>query len=127
MNVSIAKIPDSSTSTTQSGRIVVPQTKLQKAAQEFEAILLQDWMEKMNHSFLGSDDSQDAAHDTISSLGTQAVCSALAARGGVGIARMIVRQLQPAADSVAGGSGKFESGDRLIRAPNSADKQDGPS
>jgi len=71
--------------------------KLAKSAREFEAILLQSWMEKMNQSFVGLEDSQDAAHDTISSLGTQAIAGALAARGGIGIANMILRQIQPSA------------------------------
>jgi Rod binding domain-containing protein len=77
-----------------------PSSKLKKAAQEFESILLQSWLEKMNQSFVGASESQDAAHDTVSSLGTQAIASALAARGGIGIARMLLRQLQPADRSV---------------------------
>lgn len=72
-----------------------PAARLRKSAQEFEAILLQSWLEKMNQSFVGSSESQDAAHDTVSSLGTQAIASALAARGGIGIANMLLRQLQP--------------------------------
>jgi Rod binding domain-containing protein len=78
-----------------------PPGKLAKAAQEFEAILLTSWLEKMNQSFVGSEESQDAAHDTVSSLGTQAIASALAARGGIGIARMLLRQLQPAQPAAA--------------------------
>jgi Rod binding domain-containing protein len=70
-----------------------PSPKLVKAAHEFEAILLQNWLEKMNHSFPGDNSSLDAAHDTVSSLGTQAIATALAARGGIGIAKMILRQL----------------------------------
>jgi len=76
--------------------------KLAKAAREFEAILLQGWLEKMNQSFAGLEKSQDPAHDTLSSLGTQAIAGALAARGGIGIADMILHQLQartPAADT----------------------------
>jgi Rod binding domain-containing protein len=71
-----------------------PSPKLIKAAHEFESILLQSWMEKMNKSFLGTEESQDPAHDTVSSLGTQAIATALSARGGIGIADMILRQLQ---------------------------------
>ena len=77
-----------------------PASKLTKAAQEFEAVLLQSWLEKMNQSFIGASESQDAAHDTVSSLGTQAIAVALAARGGIGIARMLLRQLQPVRDKV---------------------------
>jgi len=67
--------------------------KLVKSAREFEAILLQDWLEKMNQSVAGLEENQDAAHDTLSVLGTQAIARALADRGGIGIARMILRQL----------------------------------
>jgi len=72
-----------------------PSSQLKKSAQEFESILLESWLEKMNQSFVGSSESQDPAHDTVSSLGTQAIASALAARGGIGIAAMLLRQLQP--------------------------------
>ena len=82
--------------------------KLTKAAHEFEAILLQDWLEKMNKSFAGLEQGPDPAHDTISSMGTQAIAGALAARGGIGIANMILRQLQSAASSV-GDTGKGEA------------------
>jgi len=70
-----------------------PPDKLAKSAREFEAILLEEWLEKMNQSFVGPEASQDPAHDTISSLGSQAIATALAARGGIGIASMILRQL----------------------------------
>ncbi len=68
--------------------------KLVKAARDFEALLLESWLEKMNQSFVGESASLDPAHDTLSSLGSQAIASALAARGGIGIANMVLRQLQ---------------------------------
>ena len=74
----------------------VAPSKLAKSAREFEAILLQSWLEKMNQSFVGTEESQDPAHDTVSSLGTQAIATALSARGGIGIADMLLRQLQRA-------------------------------
>jgi Rod binding domain-containing protein len=72
-------------------------SKLTKAAQEFESLLLQSWLEKMNEGFVGACESTDPAHNTVNSLGTQAIASALAARGGIGLAAMILRQLQPPA------------------------------
>ena len=69
-------------------------SKLEQSAREFESILLQSWLEKMNQSFVGASASQDPAHDTVSSLGSQAIASALAARGGIGIAAMLLRHLQ---------------------------------
>jgi len=71
-----------------------PSPRLVKAAHEFEAILLQSWMEKMNQSFVGESGSLDPGHDTMSSLGTQAIAQALSARGGIGIASMILRQIE---------------------------------
>ena len=65
--------------------------KLTKAAQEFEGVLLSTLLEEFQKSSLdASDASQGAGSETLRSLGTQAVAQALAARGGLGIARMIV-------------------------------------
>lgn len=74
-----------------------PSPKLKKAAQEFEAILLTQWLEKMQQSFSDSEQSGDPAHETLSSFGTQAVATALSERGGIGIARMLLRQLKTTA------------------------------
>ncbi len=84
------------------GTGAAPSPKLVKAAHEFEAILLQSWLEKMNQSFVGESGSQDPAHDTVSSLGTEAIAQALAARGGIGIAKMILRQLSRQAPATEG-------------------------
>ena len=78
-----------------------PSPKLVKAAHEFEAILLQSWLEKMNQSFVGEGGSLDPGHDTMSSLGTQAIAQAMSARGGIGIASVILRQLQRHAEPEA--------------------------
>ncbi len=100
---------------TVAGSGTQPSSNLKKSAQEFESILLQSWLEKMNQSFVGSSESQDAAHDTVSSLGTQAIASALAARGGVGIAAMLLRQLAPK----EGDQGNFASSSTgLPKAPS---------
>jgi len=65
--------------------------KLTKAAQEFEGVLLSTLLEEFQKSSLDpSGASQGAGSETLRSLGTQAVAQALAARGGLGIARMIV-------------------------------------
>jgi Rod binding domain-containing protein len=70
--------------------------KLKKAAQEFEGVLLSSWLEEMQKSSLGSSDTgQDAGAETLRSLGTQAVALALAQRGGLGIAQMIVHHFSP--------------------------------
>jgi Rod binding domain-containing protein len=66
--------------------------KLTRVAQEFEGILLSSWLEEVQKDSLDpSGVSLGAGSETLRSLGTQAVAQALAQRGGVGIARMIVR------------------------------------
>jgi Rod binding domain-containing protein len=65
--------------------------KLTKAAREFEGILLSTLLEEVQKSSLDpSDAGQEAGSETLRSLGTQALAQALADRGGLGIARMII-------------------------------------
>jgi Rod binding domain-containing protein len=65
--------------------------KLSKAAQEFEGVLLSSWLEEMQKSSLApSETDLGGGSETLRSLGNQAVALALAQRGGLGIARMIV-------------------------------------
>ena len=69
------------------------QRKLKKAASDFEAMLLDKWWSSMKQSGLGSDDGSDPGHDTLDEMGMQAMSSAVAARGGLGIASMLVHSL----------------------------------
>jgi len=69
--------------------------KLARVAQEFEGILLSSWLKEVQKDSLDpSGASLGAGSETMRSLGTQAVAQALAQRGGVGIARMIVRHFR---------------------------------
>jgi Rod binding domain-containing protein len=69
--------------------------KLKKAAQEFEGVLLSSWLEEMQKSSLApSGTGQEAGAETLRSLGSQAVGLALAQRGGLGIAQMIVHHFR---------------------------------
>ena len=64
------------------------------AAHEFEAVLLNTLLGSLEHSFAslpGKD--PEAGSDNYQYLGMQALASTLAARGGVGIASLIVRNL----------------------------------
>jgi Rod binding domain-containing protein len=68
--------------------------KLKKAASEFEAMLLTKWWSSMKQSGLGGDDdSMDPGHDTLDQLGMQAMSTAVASRGGLGIGAMLVHSL----------------------------------
>ena len=70
-----------------------PSPKLVKAAQDFEAILLSTWLDKLEESYAGEDDATDPGHSTLAAMGTEAIASALAARGGIGIAKMLLQHL----------------------------------
>jgi len=77
--------------------------KLTKAAQEFEGVLISSWLEEVQKSSLDpSGTGQEAGSETLRSLGTQAVAQALAQRGGLGIARMIVQHFSPTLASQPG-------------------------
>jgi Rod binding domain-containing protein len=70
--------------------------KLKKVAQDFEGILLASLLDEAQKGSLDpSPTSLGAGSETLRSLGSQAVAQALAERGGVGIARMIVHHFSP--------------------------------
>ena len=70
--------------------------KLRRAAQAFEGILLEQLLGGFTagpSSLAGQ--AAMAGSQTINSLAIEAVATALAQRGGLGIARMVMRQLEP--------------------------------
>lgn len=69
-------------------------TGLKKAAQEFESMLLSNLLESMKQGFGGEEESQDAGHSAFSNMGTQALAQAVVARGGIGIAKLMLGKLQ---------------------------------
>jgi Rod binding domain-containing protein len=71
--------------------------KLQRATEEFEAILLSSWWEQMQKSFpAASESEQEPGFDTLRELSYRALAVALASRGGIGVASLMLRQLEPA-------------------------------
>ena len=74
------------------------QAKLVDAAQQFEAMMLQEMLKPMRggkDSWAGDDKSDsDSASDTISSLGTEAFAKAISKGGGFGIARQVISQVK---------------------------------
>lgn len=73
--------------------------KIDKAARDFESILLGEWLEKAEKSFAtlpGGDPSEntDPGHDQFQSLGCQFLSGALSKAGGIGIAAMISKRLK---------------------------------
>lgn len=90
-------------SATASSAASMEHRKLTDAAQQFEGMLLQEMLKPMKeHGFCegdGEDDksSQDGASgfgDTLSSYGTEAMATAIAKGGGLGIAKRVVEQVE---------------------------------
>src|SRR5271169_4183961 len=77
------------------------------ATHEFEAVLLNTLLGSLEHSFaaLPGKDSE-AGSDNYQYLGMQALASSLAARGGVGIASMIVHSLSHPEGGEESGQGR---------------------
>jgi Rod binding domain-containing protein len=72
-----------------------PARKAEKAAADFEGILLASVMESLAKTFAGASDATPGMQD-YSYMGSQALASAVAAHGGIGIARLILRQWRDA-------------------------------
>ena len=69
--------------------------KLTKVAKQFEGILLSTLLQEVQKGTLDpSDGGLGAGSETLSSLGTEAVAEAIAQKGGLGIARMIVNHFR---------------------------------
>jgi Rod binding domain-containing protein len=72
--------------------------KAEKAARDFESVLLGQWLEQAEKSFAtvpGGDPNQetDPGHDQLQSIALQSLASNLTKSGGLGIASMIVKHL----------------------------------
>jgi Rod binding domain-containing protein len=68
--------------------------KITQAAQQFEALLLNTLLRPLEDSFSALPGTrQDPGADSFSSLATESLSGALAAHGGLGIAKIIVHKL----------------------------------
>ena len=70
--------------------------KLTKAAQEFEGMLISQLLGGFTSGFSSlSGDTPLAGSDTLNSLAVQTLSTAMAGRGGFGVGKMLVDQLEP--------------------------------
>ena len=70
--------------------------KNEKAARDFEALLLTPVLDSLQKTFAGdSGDSKTTGASDYRQMGSQALAQAIAARGGIGIAQLVLRHLQP--------------------------------
>lgn len=78
--------------------------RLSKAAVEFEAVLLGQWLESAERSFgtvPGSEEDEDAGGQQMHSFAMQSLAHALAARDTLGIAKTVQQGLEQAAGGSA--------------------------
>ena len=99
------------------------ESKLQKSAQQFEAILIAKWLEEAEASFAKlpgeeNDPDADPGQDQFRSLAQQFLAESISSAGGLGIASMIVRHLQPSDQQ--GIENKHVNGAREPRPPAAA-------
>jgi Rod binding domain-containing protein len=83
--------------------------KIAKGAQQFEAMLLTTWMQQAEQSMAtvpGAEDDEDqAGREQMMSFGTQSLADAIAASGGLGIAKMISKAMHAQAEKAESASG----------------------
>ncbi len=87
------------------GADAAKQAKLAGAAQQFEAMMMQELLKPFsNRQDSWGIDSQDgdAGSDTMSSFGTEALAKAIAKNGGLGIAKQVIRQVTQEDQQVSG-------------------------
>jgi flagellar protein FlgJ len=101
---------------------VADHRKLTDAAQQFEGMLLQEMLKPMKeHGFCqeeGEDDNKEEGSgfgDTLSSYGTEAVATAIAKGGGLGIAKRVVEQVE--GEKAAHEAGIGGAGSKLQESP----------
>jgi len=100
MNITLAStsIPPPATSLPNAKAVA----KNEKAARDFEALLLTPVLDALQKTFSGSAEDKTTGASDYRQMGSQALAQAIAARGGIGIAKLVLQHLQP--PKVSGGS-----------------------
>jgi Rod binding domain-containing protein len=70
-------------------------SKVQKAAQDFEALMISTLWKSMREESNESGEEQDAANQTLGDWGMSVAANSLAKWGGLGIGKMIIHSLTP--------------------------------
>lgn len=90
--------------------------KIEKSARDFESILLGSWLQQAEQSFgsvPGEDDDDDAdadaGKDQFQGIAMQSLGNSMTAAGGIGITKMIAKQLHKAEEARLEGATKVPS------------------
>ena len=95
--------PKANQSVRGTGSAATENTKIEKSAKDFESILLGSWLQQAEQSFGtvpggDGDDDSDPGKDQFQGMAMQSLGTSMTAAGGIGIAKMISRQLHKAED-----------------------------
>ena len=88
----------------QAASVATENSKIEKSAKDFESILLGSWLQQAEQSF-GSvpggdgDDDEDSGKEQFQGFAMQSLGTSMTASGGIGIAKMISKQLHKAEDA----------------------------
>ena len=111
--------------TTHADKLLAPgsssteNAKIEKSAKDFESILLGSWLQQAEQSF-GSlpggddDDDADSGKEQFQGIAMQSLGTSMTASGGIGIAKMIAKQLHKAEDAAGAAAAKSPPGPRQI-------------
>ena len=92
--------------------------KIEKSAKDFESLLLSGWLTQAEQSFAklpggDDDDDADAGKEQFQGIAMQSLGTSLTEAGGIGLAKMIAKQLhttddaRAASEAAAKGAGKL--------------------
>ncbi len=102
--------------TTTAAPAAAADKKLADGAREFEAMMLSQMLKGLSFGGAPGEDPDDAdagAAGTVRSFGTEAVAKAVAAGGGFGLARQIVRQVSAERDATKGVVQEIQGGTKV--------------
>jgi Rod binding domain-containing protein len=81
--------------------------KIEKAGKDFESVLLGSWLQQAEQTFAkvpggdGAEDDDDSSKDQFQGIAMQALAGSLTASGGIGIAKMITKNLHTEAEKTS--------------------------
>jgi Rod binding domain-containing protein len=82
----------------KSTSVATQNAKIEKSAKDFESILLGNWLQQAEQSFASlpggdADGDEDVGKDQYQGMAMQSLGASMTASGGIGIAKMISKQL----------------------------------
>ncbi len=97
--------------TARTGAPHAPDPRLRPAAHEFEACLMKEFLQPLQHDALfddGTDEnSGEGSGSALMSFGSEALAKAISERGGFGIAEKIIGHLEKSTSGSASAAGRF--------------------